>query len=215
MSIHTARQRRLPRPSGRQTAASMALTPYARWWRCGQAPKPRSGAPKAQGLTASPTAAAQSDVPSSTITFSTHPRPPIDTPITPRNYTSLTDAIKLVSISARQRVINCLLIGPIFACPGFTAFASASAKPRRWLSTSSMHTRRGIRATFCSPGDGFSEHVMVHDRLERRPRHPPGRDHPLIQRQNSVLWPEAGRLPRCPGGRTVHRPRVLEMHRTG
>ena len=94
MSIHTARQRRLPRPSGRQTAASMALTPYARRWRCGQAPKPRSGAPKAQGLTASPTAAAQSDVPSSTITFSTHPRPPIDTPITPRNYTSLTDAIR-------------------------------------------------------------------------------------------------------------------------
>ena len=77
----------------RQTAASTALMPHARPWRCGQAPQPRSGAPKAQGLTASPTVAAPSPVPSSTVNFFTDVRPPIDTTNTPRNYTSLTDAI--------------------------------------------------------------------------------------------------------------------------
>jgi hypothetical protein len=77
----------------RQTAASMALMPYARAWRCGQAPQPRSGAPKAQGLTAVPTVAAPSPVPSCTFIFSTGISTPIDTPNTPRNYTTLTDAI--------------------------------------------------------------------------------------------------------------------------
>src|ERR1700761_3507422 len=63
----------------RQTAASTALMPYARPWRYGQAPQPRSGAPKAHGLTASHTVAAPSPVPSSTVNFFTAGRRPIDT----------------------------------------------------------------------------------------------------------------------------------------
>ena len=48
----------------RQTAASTASMPNARLWRRGQAPKPQSGAPKAQGLTAAIAVAAPSNVPS-------------------------------------------------------------------------------------------------------------------------------------------------------
>jgi hypothetical protein len=77
----------------RQTAASMALMPCARPWRCGQAPQPRSGAPKAQGLTAVLTTAAPCLVPSCTATFSTDTNMSIDAPNTLRNYTTLTDAI--------------------------------------------------------------------------------------------------------------------------
>jgi hypothetical protein len=44
----------------RQTAASTAPMPNARPWRRGQAPQPRSGAPKAQGLTAAIAVAAPS-----------------------------------------------------------------------------------------------------------------------------------------------------------
>ena len=87
-------------PPPRQTAASTALMPYARPWRCGQAPQPRSGAPKAQGLTASPTVAAPSPVPSSTVNFSTAVRLPIDTTNTPQNYTSLTDAIHILAATS-------------------------------------------------------------------------------------------------------------------
>src|ERR1700722_19143669 len=88
----------LQRPSRRkrQTGASTALRPYARPWRCGQAPQPRSGAPKAQGLTASPAAAAPSPVPSITVIFFTCVRPLIDAPAKPQNHTSLTDAIQVV-----------------------------------------------------------------------------------------------------------------------
>ena len=48
----------------RQTAASTASMPNARLWRRGQAPKPQSGAPKAQGLTAAIAVAEPSNVPS-------------------------------------------------------------------------------------------------------------------------------------------------------
>ena len=48
----------------RQTAPSTAPVPKARPWRRGQAPKPHSGAPKAQGLTAAIAVAAPSLGPS-------------------------------------------------------------------------------------------------------------------------------------------------------
>jgi hypothetical protein len=77
----------------RQTAASTAPMPNARPWRRGQAPTPRCGAPKAQGLTAAIAVAAQSTVPSiahQTIN-STGARAPIGSSPTLRIYTSLTD----------------------------------------------------------------------------------------------------------------------------
>ena len=75
----------------RQTAASTAPMPNARPWRRGQAPQPRSGAPKAQGLTAAIAVAALSPVPSIALD-STDIAAKIDTSTTSRIYTSLTDA---------------------------------------------------------------------------------------------------------------------------
>ena len=74
----------------RQTAASTAPMPSARPWRHGQAPQPRSGAPKAQGLTAAITVAAPSNVPSFALE-STGVEGPISTSASPEIYTTLTD----------------------------------------------------------------------------------------------------------------------------
>jgi len=64
--------------------------PSARPWRRGQAPQPRSGAPKAQGLTAAITVAAPSNVPSFALE-STGVEGPISTSASPEIYTTLTD----------------------------------------------------------------------------------------------------------------------------
>ena len=83
----------------RQTAPSTAPMPNARPERRGQAPKPRRGAPKAQGLTAAIAVAAPSPGPSIA------PDGPVnlnstgaDTPMnafpTSRIYTSLTDVTR-------------------------------------------------------------------------------------------------------------------------
>ena len=75
----------------RQTAASTAPMPNAQPWRRGQAPQPRSGAPKAQGLTATIAVVAPSNVPSFALK-STGVEGPIGTSDTLEIYTSLTDA---------------------------------------------------------------------------------------------------------------------------
>jgi hypothetical protein len=77
----------------RQTAASTAPMPNARPRRRGQAPQPRSGAPKAQGLTAAIAVAAPSKVPSvaNGAPHSTEATALIGTSTTLPNYTSFTD----------------------------------------------------------------------------------------------------------------------------
>src|SRR5579864_7759134 len=85
----------------RQTAASTAPRPNARPRRRGQAPKPRSGAPKAQGLTATVAVAAPSNVPSFALK-STGVEGPIGFSDTPVIYTTLTDVTK-GSPAARHR----------------------------------------------------------------------------------------------------------------
>ena len=75
----------------RQTAAPTAPMPNAQPWRRGQAPQPRSGAPKAQGLTATIAVVAPSNVPSFALK-STGVEGPIGTSVTLEIYTSLTDA---------------------------------------------------------------------------------------------------------------------------
>ena len=74
----------------RPTAASTAPLPDPRPGRRGQAPKPRSGAPKAQGLTAAIAVVAPSAVPSIALDF-TGVKAPIDPSTTSQIYTSLTD----------------------------------------------------------------------------------------------------------------------------
>src|SRR5712671_6032403 len=63
MTARSAPQVVASRIRERHTWASTASIPDARPWRRGQAPKPHSGAPKAQGLTAAIAVAAPSPVP--------------------------------------------------------------------------------------------------------------------------------------------------------
>src|ERR1700704_6649218 len=63
MTARSAPQVLASRIRERHTWASTASIPDARPWRRGQAPKPHSGAPKAQGLTAAIAVAAPSPVP--------------------------------------------------------------------------------------------------------------------------------------------------------
>ena len=79
----------------RQTVASTASMPDARPRRRGQAPKPHSGAPKAQGLTAAITVAAPSHGPSIAPVMRSTPNStgadaPMNAFATSRIYTSLT-----------------------------------------------------------------------------------------------------------------------------
>ena len=60
-----------------QTAASTASMPNARPWRRRQAPKPRSGAPKAQGLMATSTVVARSVVPAVAPDYASTSIPPV------------------------------------------------------------------------------------------------------------------------------------------
>src|SRR6478672_1288388 len=71
--------------------ATTAPMPTARPWRRGQAPQPRSGAPKAPGLTAAITVAAPSSRPSIVPDDSTRADTPIKAFATSRIYMSLTD----------------------------------------------------------------------------------------------------------------------------
>src|SRR5579864_1755941 len=87
----------------RQTAASTAPRPNARPRRRGQAPKPRSGAPKAQGLTATVAVAAPSNVPSFALK-STGVEGPIGSSDTPVIYTTLTDVRSLADIATPDAV---------------------------------------------------------------------------------------------------------------
>ena len=80
----------------RQTAPSTAPMPGARPWRRGQAPQPRSGAPKAQGLTAAIAVAAPSLAPSiaqddPANLNSSGAEAPMSATVTSQIYTSLTD----------------------------------------------------------------------------------------------------------------------------
>ncbi len=78
----------------RQAAPLTAPMPDARPRRRGQAPQPRSGAPKAQGLTAAIVVAASSMVPSVAHQHASNfvgAMAPIGTSTTLRIYTSLTD----------------------------------------------------------------------------------------------------------------------------
>jgi hypothetical protein len=99
----------------RQSAASTAPIANARSRCRGQGPKPRSGAPKAQALTAAIAIAAQSSVPS----IVRHTRnsiganAPIGSSPTLRIYTSLTDVTPpselVVATALRQRLPEFLL----------------------------------------------------------------------------------------------------------
>ena len=94
----------------RQTAASTAPMPNAQPWRRGQAPQPRSGAPKAQGLTATIAVVAPSNVPSFALK-STGVEGPIGTSVTLEIYTSLTDATHIgpcaIGELGRQVAVRC------------------------------------------------------------------------------------------------------------
>ena len=86
-------------PLRRQTAPSTAPMPDARPWRRGQAPQPRSGAPKAQGLKATIAVAASSPAPSVTQANlanlnSAAAEVPMNAAVTSQIYTSLTDTTK-------------------------------------------------------------------------------------------------------------------------
>ena len=92
----------------RQTAASTAPMHNARPWRRGHAPQPRSGAPKAQGLTATIAVAAPSNVPSFALK-STGVEGPIGTSDTLEIYTSLTDVTSARDCLAHARAMrDCL-----------------------------------------------------------------------------------------------------------
>src|SRR5690349_3899434 len=94
----------------RQTAAMTAPMPGARPRCRGQAPEPRSGAPKAQGLMAAIAVAAQSNLPSivQQITNSIGATAPIDASLIIQIYTSLTDMTQAsntgVNFARRSRV---------------------------------------------------------------------------------------------------------------
>jgi hypothetical protein len=82
-----------PEDFGRQSGPSAAPMPNARPWRRGQAPQPRSGAPKAQGWTAAPAVVAQSFRPSAAAEHavdSTGNIVPKAPSATPRFHTTLT-----------------------------------------------------------------------------------------------------------------------------
>jgi hypothetical protein len=87
----------------RQTVASSALMQNARPRRRRQASQPRSGAPKAQGLTVAIAVAASSKMPS--IAKHAHnsigATAPIGTSPTLRIYTSLTDVTKMDAMAAK------------------------------------------------------------------------------------------------------------------
>ena len=83
-------------PLRKQTAPPTAPMPDARPWRRGQAPQPRSGAPKAQGLKATIAVAASSPAPSVTQANlanlnSAAAEVPMNAAVTSQIYTSLTD----------------------------------------------------------------------------------------------------------------------------
>jgi len=82
---------------GRRTAASTAPMPNARPWRRGQSPRPRSGASKAQGLTAAIAVVAPSDVPFFALK-STSVDGPIGTSTTAGIYTTLTDVTRFARL---------------------------------------------------------------------------------------------------------------------
>ena len=82
----------------RQNVPSTAPMPNARPWRRGQAPQPRSGAPKAQGWTAASAVAAPSFMPSVAQHHpvnSTGANVPINAAATSRIYTILTDTTRI------------------------------------------------------------------------------------------------------------------------
>jgi hypothetical protein len=84
--------------SGRQSGPSTAPMPNARPWRRGQAPEPRSGAPKAPGWTATPAVAAQSFGPSVAAEHaidSTGDIVPKRASATPRFHTTLTGTTRV------------------------------------------------------------------------------------------------------------------------
>jgi hypothetical protein len=87
---------------GRQSGPSTAPMPNARPWRRGQAPRPRSGAPKAQGWTAAPAVAAQlfgSSVAAEHVVSSTSDIVPKAPSTTPGFHTTLTGTTRRVSFS--------------------------------------------------------------------------------------------------------------------
>src|SRR5215472_14614660 len=89
-----------------QSGSSKASMPNARPWRRGQAPKPRSGAPKAQGWTAAPTVAAQSfesSVAAKCLVDSTGTDVPMSASATPRIHTTLTGTTRRRA-SAKKRI---------------------------------------------------------------------------------------------------------------
>ena len=121
----------------RQTAPSTAPVPKARPWRRGQAPKPHSGAPKAQGLTAAIAVAAPSLGPSiepdNPVSLNaTGANAPMNAFATSRIYTSLTDAtaawISVDDTGARHAGRNgfCTQIGN----DDFTWFGTRPSKSR-------------------------------------------------------------------------------------
>jgi hypothetical protein len=157
----------------RQTAPSTAPVPKARPWRRGQAPKPHSGAPKAQGLTAAIAVAAPSLGPSiepdNPVSLNaTGANAPMNAFATSRIYTSLTDATlpsTLVTASAPEIRTISRLNGwpartPTDASPTPCRMPAHGSEPTwfatpssQWtLTTSSLPVSR--RTTRCSRESG-------------------------------------------------------------
>ena len=132
-------------PHNSQTAASTAPMPNARPWCRGQAPQPRSGAPKAQGLTAATAVAVPSLVPSFALK-STGVDWSIGTSATPGIYTSLTDVTEAgggeaVSPAARSlSVILCARHNPTESQSGRLGRRFCLARRGSDWSTVEIHT---------------------------------------------------------------------------
>jgi len=98
--------------------ATTAPMPTARPWRRGQAPQPRSGAPKAPGLTAAITVAAPSSRPSIVPDDSTRADTPIKAFATSRIYTSLTDTTATTWPGGSLMIPICIIIVNLAADAG-------------------------------------------------------------------------------------------------
>jgi hypothetical protein len=99
--------------------------PNARPWRRGQAPQPRSGAPKAQGWTTAPTVAAQYFDPSVAAehpVYSTGTNLPMSASATQRIHTTLTGMTQLGDILRLRHVaLACVIAYAAIMAAAFSA----------------------------------------------------------------------------------------------
>src|SRR6185437_13005799 len=126
--------------------ATTAPMPTARPWRRGQAPQPRSGAPKAPGLTAAITVAAPSSRPSIVPDDSTRADTPIKAFATSRIYTSLTDTTRSINVATLPAVF--MALPPIADRDAAPLLPSTPGRPR---DTSRCRVHRRGRGRWRAP----------------------------------------------------------------